>query len=134
MFTLLSYLFVYTPLKRKTSLCTLVGAVPGAIPPLIGWAAACGKLTVEAWTLFLVIFLWQFPHFMAIAWMYLDDYYRAVLPGAASRPRGRPFCDFADQTLLPLCALIHSSAACRLLTASIIYLPLLFILMIFRKG
>src|SRR4029079_3672763 len=60
MFTLLSYLFVYTPLKRKTPLCTLVGTVPGAMPPLIGWAAACGNLTSEAWTLFLVIFLWQF--------------------------------------------------------------------------
>src|SRR5207253_11268125 len=81
--TLLSYLFFYTPLKRKTPLCTVVGAVPGAMPPLIGWAAASGKLTFEAWTLFAVIFLWQFPHFMAIAWMYREDYDRAgylVLP------------------------------------------------------
>src|SRR5215510_2454649 len=60
--TLLSYLLFYTPLKRKSSFCTLVGAVPGAMPPLIGWAAACGHLTLEAWTLFGVIFLWQFPH------------------------------------------------------------------------
>jgi len=101
MFTLLSYLFVYTPLKRKTPLCTLVGAVPGAIPPLIGWAAACGKLTFEAWTLFLVIFLWQFPHFMAIAWMYREDYYRA---GYLVLPRGHAGARFAVlQTLLPLC-------------------------------
>src|SRR5713101_4070093 len=81
--TLLSYLFFYTPLKRKTPLCTLVGAFPGAMHPLIGWAAASGKLTFEAWTLYAVLFLWQFPHFMAIAWMYREDYDRAgylVLP------------------------------------------------------
>src|SRR5262249_14605839 len=66
-FMFFSSFFLSTPLKRKTSLCTLVGAVPGAMPPLIGWAAACGKLTLEAWTLFVLIFLWQFPHFMAIA-------------------------------------------------------------------
>src|SRR2546430_13824079 len=81
--TLLSYLFFYTPLKRKTPLCTLVGAFPGAMPPLIGWAAASGKLNFEAWTLYAVLFLWQFPHFMAIAWMYREDYDRAgylVLP------------------------------------------------------
>src|SRR5216684_1496805 len=81
--TLLSYLFFYTPLKRKTPLCVLVGAFPGAMPPLIGWAGASGKLTFEAWTLFATLFLWQFPHFMAIAWMYREDYDRAgylVLP------------------------------------------------------
>src|SRR5438128_5163658 len=75
--TLLSYLFFYTPLKRKTPLCTLVGAFPGAMPPLIGWAAASGKLNFEAWILYAVLFLWQFPHFMAIAWMYREDYNRA---------------------------------------------------------
>src|SRR6266850_477428 len=75
--TLLSYLFVYTPLKRKTSLCTLVGALPGAMPPLIGWAAASGTLNLEAWVLYSILFLWQFPHFMAIAWMYREDYARA---------------------------------------------------------
>jgi protoheme IX farnesyltransferase len=81
--TLLSYLFVYTPLKRKTPLSTLVGALPGAMPPLIGWAAASGRLNLEAWTLYAILFLWQFPHFMAIAWMYREDYARAgymVLP------------------------------------------------------
>src|SRR4029077_10579143 len=69
-FTLFTYLFVYTPLKRKTPLCVLVGAFPGAVPPLIGWAAACGRLNSDALTLYAILFLWQFPHFMAIAWMY----------------------------------------------------------------
>jgi heme o synthase len=81
--TLLSYLFLYTPLKRKTPLCTLIGAFPGAVPPLIGWAAARGRLDPEAWVLYAIVFLWQFPHFMAIAWMYREDYARAgylVLP------------------------------------------------------
>jgi heme O synthase-like polyprenyltransferase len=81
--TLLAYLLVYTPLKRKTPLCTLVGAFPGAMPPLIGWAGACGRLPFEARVLYAVLFLWQFPHFMAIAWMYREDYARAgylVLP------------------------------------------------------
>ena len=75
--TLASYLFLYTPLKRKTPLCTLVGAFPGAMPPLIGWAAASGRLSLEAWILYAMLFLWQFPHFMAIAWMYREDYDRA---------------------------------------------------------
>jgi heme o synthase len=81
--TLLSYLFLYTPLKRKTPLCVLIGAFPGAVPPLIGWAAARGRLDPEAWVLYALVFLWQFPHFMAIAWMYREDYARAgylVLP------------------------------------------------------
>jgi protoheme IX farnesyltransferase len=81
--TLLSYLFLYTPLKRKTPLCTLIGALPGAVPPLIGWAAARGRLDPEAWVLYAIVLLWQFPHFMAIAWMYREDYARAgylVLP------------------------------------------------------
>jgi heme o synthase len=170
-FTLLSYLFVYTPLKRKTPLCTLVGAIPGAMPPLIGWAAATGKLNFEAWTLYAVLFLWQFPHFMAIAWMYRDDYDRAgylVLPND-DRARAR-FVNL--QTLLPLLALVPlsllpalagqpspfyrigasllgfgffyygvqfvvhktSPAARRLLMASIIYLPSLFVLMILARA
>jgi len=88
--TLLSYLFLYTPLKRKTSLCTLVGAFPGAVPPLIGWAAARGTLDPEAWVLYAMVFFWQFPHFMAIAWMYREDYARAgylVLPAGEIRDR-----------------------------------------------
>src|SRR5438309_5676361 len=75
--TLLSYLFLYTPLKRKTPLCILVGAFPGAMPPLIGWAAASGRLSLHAWILYAILFLWQFPHFMAIAWIYREDYGRA---------------------------------------------------------
>ena len=88
--TLLSYLFLYTPLKRITSLCTLVGAIPGAAPPLIGWAAARGHLDPAAWLLFAVVFLWQFPHFMSIAWMYREDYARAgylVLPSGENTNR-----------------------------------------------
>ena len=108
MATLLSYLFFYTPLKRKTPLCTLVGAFPGAMPPLIGWAGASGKLNFEAWTLYAVLFLWQFPHFMAIAWMYREDYNRAgylVLPH--NDPARARFVNL--QTLLPLLALIPLS-------------------------
>src|SRR5689334_20731591 len=161
--TLLTYLFLYTPLKRKTPLCVLVGAFPGAMPPLIGWAAASGGLSTEAWTLYAILFLWQLPHFMAIAWMYREDYDRAgylVLPKGKARVPS-----VAVETILPLLALIAISilqfpirhtpvfycggallgpgflyfglefvlqrsraAARRLLAASIIYLPLLFVL------
>ncbi len=75
--TLLSYLFVYTPLKRKTPVCTAIGAIPGAMPTLIGWAGAGAAINRQAWLLFAVLFLWQFPHFLAIALMYRDDYSRA---------------------------------------------------------
>ncbi len=88
--TLLSYLFLYTPLKRITPLCTLVGAIPGAAPPLIGWAAARGRLDPAAWVLFAIVFLWQFPHFISIAWMYREDYGRAgylVLPASELKDR-----------------------------------------------
>ncbi len=161
--TLLTYLFVYTPLKRKTPLCVFVGAFPGAMPPLIGWAAASGRLNVHAGALYAILFLWQFPHFMAIAWMYREDYDRAgylVLPNGKARV---PFVTL--ETLLPLIALVAISmvqfptrhaaifycagallslgflyfgfefvlrrsraAARRLLAASIVYLPLLFVL------
>ncbi len=76
-FTLFMYLFLYTPLKQKTWWSTTVGAFPGAMPPLIGYAAAAGRLTAEAWVLAAILFLWQFPHFYAIAWMYREDYSRA---------------------------------------------------------
>ena len=72
-----SYLFLYTPLKRKTSLCTLIGAVPGALPPVVGWVAARGTLTGEAWVLFAILFLWQLPHSLAIAYIYREDYANA---------------------------------------------------------
>jgi protoheme IX farnesyltransferase len=75
--TLLSYLLVYTPLKRKTALCTMLGAFPGAMPTLIGWAGASAGLSGQAWLLFAILFLWQFPHFLAIALMYREDYSRA---------------------------------------------------------
>ena len=75
--TLVSYLFVYTLLKTRTTLSTVLGAFPGAMPPFIGWVAASGSVTVETWVLFAILFLWQFPHFLAIAWMYRDDYARA---------------------------------------------------------
>ena len=105
--TLLSYLFLYTPLKRRTSLCVLVGAFPGAMPPLIGWAAASGGLSSEAWLLYAILFLWQFPHFMAIAWMYREDYDRA---GYLMLPKGRARVTFVVlQTLLPLVALVPIS-------------------------
>jgi protoheme IX farnesyltransferase len=168
--TMLSYLFFYTPLKRKTPLCTLVGAFPGAMPPLIGWAAASGKLSPEAWALYAVLFLWQFPHFMAIAWMYRDDYSRA---GYLVLPSGKSKAGFMGWlTLLPLLglnlvslipaftghagpvypigALLLSSsflyfgaqlvrrksnlAARRLLRASIVYLPLVFILLMVGRS
>jgi protoheme IX farnesyltransferase len=156
--TMASYLLVYTPLKRKTPLCTLVGAIPGAAPPLIGWAGATGALSAEAWVLYAMVFLWQFPHFMSIAWMYREDYRRAgyrVLP----RNQSLVFC----QVMIPLLVLmplsvtpvlfwragpvylttavalgaafilrgdrlaVHQSngAARRLLTTSIVYLPLI---------
>lgn len=106
--TSLSYLFLYTPLKRKSPLCTLAGAFSGAMPPLIGWAARSGRLSFEAWILYTVLFLWQFPHFMSIAWMYREDYDRAgflVLP-KDERARARLV---NGQTLLPLLLLVPIS-------------------------
>jgi protoheme IX farnesyltransferase len=98
--TLLLYVFVYTPLKPVTTLNTVVGAIPGALPPLIGWGAAAGRLGLEAWTLFLIVFLWQFPHFLAIAWIHREDYKRAgfrMLTGGDERGRmtGRQAVSYA---------------------------------------
>jgi protoheme IX farnesyltransferase len=87
---IVGYLFCYTPLKTRTSLSTVVGAFPGAVPPLLGWAAARGQIGIEAWVLFAILFAWQFPHFLAIAWMYKEDYARAgivMLP--VVEPEGR---------------------------------------------
>lgn len=75
--TLGSYLFLYTPLKTKTSFCTLIGAISGAIPPMLGWTARTGELGKGAWPLFFILFVWQLPHFFAIAWIYREDYERA---------------------------------------------------------
>jgi protoheme IX farnesyltransferase len=88
--TLISYVLVYTPLKRVTSLATVIGAVPGALPPLIGWAAAHGSITLEAWVLFAIVFFWQMPHVLAVSWIYREDYERGgirVLP--VGDPGGR---------------------------------------------
>jgi protoheme IX farnesyltransferase len=75
--TSVSYLLAYTPLKKRTVWATFIGAIPGAIPPMIGWTAATGKLDAGAWLLFAILFFWQFPHFHAISWMYREDYARA---------------------------------------------------------
>jgi heme o synthase len=75
-----SYVLAYTPMKRRSSLCTIVGAIPGALPPMMGWAAGRGGLDAGAWALFALMFLWQLPHFLAIGWIYREDYARAGLP------------------------------------------------------
>jgi len=86
-FTLLSYVVLYTPLKRKTAFCTTVGAIPGALPPLLGWTAIRGSVDLEAIVLFGILFLWQFPHFLAIIWIYQKDYKDA---GLKMMPFGEP--------------------------------------------
>lgn len=106
LFTLVMYLFAYTPLKQKSPHSTTVGAIPGAMPPLIGFAGAAGMLTVEAWILGAILFVWQFPHFDAIAWMYREDYERAgirmlpvVEPDGRSTARRIVLCSLA---LIPI--------------------------------
>ena len=107
--TLVGYLFVYTPLKRRTPLCTLAGALPGAMPVLIGYVAANGKLDSTAWLLYALLYLWQFPHFMAIAWMYREDYARS---GYAVLPEGRHKAKFMGwQAVIPTLALLAVSVA-----------------------
>jgi heme o synthase len=163
------YLFAYTPLKTRTSLSTIVGAFPGAVPPLIGWAAARGSVGVEAWVLFAILFLWQFPHFLAIAWMYREDYGRAgILMLPVVEPDGRVTAQqivvytlmlipvsllptvlglagrvyFFGAIVLGLLFLVSSVRAAvsmsrqqarQLLLASVVYLPLLFILMVINR-
>ena len=106
--TLLSYLAVYTPLKRRTAWCMFVGAFPGAAPPLIGYAAARGALNLEAWILLAVVFLWQFPHFLSIAWMYREDYSRA---GYRMLPLGDGGRSMAWQMVIASLALLPVSLA-----------------------
>jgi heme o synthase len=163
------YLFGYTPLKTRSTLSTLVGAFPGAMPPMIGWTAARGDLSLEAWVLFAILFLWQFPHFLAIAWMYREDYSRAgILMLPVVEPDGRITGQqivIYTLMLLPVSlvpALLGLSGklyllgavilgllflygsvraalsqsrqqARRLLLLSVVYLPLLFILMVFDR-
>jgi protoheme IX farnesyltransferase len=101
--TLITYLSLYTPLKSRSPCCTMVGAIPGALPPMMGWTAATGELGAGAWALFGILFLWQLPHFYAIAWIYRDDYARAgypmfpVIPGGESR---------TARQIIALCALL----------------------------
>ena len=107
--TLVIYLAIYTPLKRRTPLATLVGAVPGALPPLIGWTASHGGVTLGGAALFAIVFLWQIPHFMAIAWMYRDDYGKAGFPmlpvlDPAGQRAGRQAVIYAA-ALIPVSAL-----------------------------
>jgi heme o synthase len=167
--TLTSYLFIYTPLKRKTPFCTLAGAIPGAMPPLIGWAAASSTIaTGNAWILFAVLFMWQFPHVMAIAWMYREDYGRAgyfVLP-ATNQHRFLAWLTAAPSLALVLASvaavtassegilqysatvtlgsgllyyasrqiLLSSRTAAReLLKATIVYLPMQFLILVLGK-
>jgi protoheme IX farnesyltransferase len=105
--TLASYVFVYTPLKLRTSLSTIVGAVPGALPAVIGWTAATNSLSIGGWALFGIVFMWQMPHFLAIAWMFRDDYARAGIPLLpVVQPDGRTT---AHQALLYAAGLIPVS-------------------------
>ena len=165
--TLLSYLLVYTPLKRKTPLCTLLGAFPGAMPTLIGWAAASGRIDRPAWFLFAILFLWQFPHFLAIALMYQDDYDHAgyrMLPRFdvdARFTRGEILGFSVILILSTLLPIVHAgflslvamlsaggflmyhvarltkcaskTSASRLLHASVIYLPLVLMIIVWQR-
>ena len=107
--TLVSYLFIYTPLKRVTWLNTAIGAIPGALPPLMGWTAARGELSGAGWTLFAILAFWQIPHFLAIAWIYREDYARAgfvMLPNVDAGGRRT-----AQQTVSHTLALLTASLA-----------------------
>jgi len=164
-----SYLFAYTPLKMKTSLCMIVGAVPGALPPVIGWAAVRGTIDLEAWVLFAIMFLWQMPHSLAIGWLYREDYARAgfrLLPvlDPNGKSTGRQIVSnclallavgllptligftgavyFFSALALGLMFLWYGvclarscsrEAARRLLFASLVYLPILLVIMAFDK-
>ena len=125
--TLISYLAIYTPLKRITTLNTVVGAIPGALPPLMGWTAARGEITPPGWSLFAILFFWQLPHFLAIAWMYREDYARAgfkMLP--VVDPEGqRTGCQAVSHTLglLPISLapyLFHLAGAVYLVGALVL--------------
>ena len=107
--TLVTYVVWYTPMKRKSSLATVVGAIPGALPPVIGWAAATNALSHESWLLFAIVFLWQMPHFLSLAWLFREEYERAgfpVLP--VVEPSGR---STARQSVMYTAALIPVSLA-----------------------
>jgi len=167
---LLSYLFLYTPLKRRTHLCTLIGAFPGAAPVLMGWSAAQGSLAPQAWLLYAILFLWQFPHFLAIAWLYREDYAQArmlMVPDEHNKiagtfrqmwiaslalivttlapsfigMTGNLYLYFALFFGLGLLFFVHRAALIRskkaarqLLHATVIYLPVLYLVMILDKA
>jgi heme o synthase len=164
--TLVTYAAVYTPLKPRSSFATVIGAIPGALPPVIGWAAATGDLSRGAWVLFAIVFLWQLPHFLAIAWIYREDYARAGFPMLpVTEPDGRStgiqatlYCAALlpvslAPTLIGLTGTVYFAAAMalsvlflgltikfarsravpdarRLFFGSILYLPILWVLMI----
>jgi protoheme IX farnesyltransferase len=168
--TIVSYALIYTPLKRVTSLATVIGAVPGALPPVIGWAAARESLSIEAWVLFAIVFFWQMPHVLAISWLYREDYERGgirVLPVEEPDGRSTSFqvvnyaAALIPVTLLPTVvglagrvyfagALILGAAslvlairfarqrtpqrARQLFYASLVYLPILWVLMLANRG
>ena len=121
--TIAIYIFGYTPLKRFSTTNTLVGAIPGAIPPMIGWAAARGGLEAEAWSLFAILFVWQIPHFFAIAWMYRDDYdragFRMLSSGDESGARSA-----SQSVLFCILLLIVTGVPAYLGLTSPIYLPI----------
>jgi protoheme IX farnesyltransferase len=107
--TMASYAVVYTPLKRRSSFSTVIGAIPGALPPVIGWTAALDELSQGAWVLFGIVFLWQLPHFLAIAWIYREDYARAGFPMLpVIEPDGR---STARQAVIYALALLPMSLA-----------------------
>ena len=112
-FTLTSYIFVYTPLKRVSTICTIIGAVPGAIPPLMGWTAATNALSLGGWIVFGILFLWQLPHFMAISWMYREDYARGGF--AMTSVRDADGASVARQAVFYTLALLPVSVAPSLL-------------------
>jgi protoheme IX farnesyltransferase len=114
--SILSYVLAYTPLKRVTSLCTVVGAVPGALPPLMGWAAARGSLGPAGWGLFAILFLWQLPHFLAIGWLYREDYARGGFPMLAVSDRDGS--SSGRQAALYATALLPVTLAAGLLAAA----------------
>jgi heme o synthase len=129
--TLATYAVVYTPLKRVTSFATVVGAIPGALPPVIGWAAAENTLSRGAWILFAIVFLWQLPHFLAIAWIYREEYARAGFPMlSVIEPDGR---STARQSVIYAAALLPVSLAPTLvgLTGSVYFTGALLLSLVF---
>jgi len=110
--TLASYVFIYTPLKRITTLNTVIGAIPGALPPLMGWTASCGEISGDGWSLFAILCFWQLPHFLAIAWMYKDEYAKAgfvmlpVIDQSGERTGRQALCHTLGLLPISLCPFV----------------------------